>query len=114
MTLIGRCSLKSCGAWVKTWGITTNISECSLTHNHEPLTTKQELKQQIAGAAKRKAIDEPGERPSKIFRGLIDPQAAEHLTVGKWYRCAPFKPYSRIDVIVNFQYFFRRPMTSVT
>ncbi|KAF6202449.1 hypothetical protein GE061_004849 [Apolygus lucorum] len=75
-----RCSIKSCAAWVKTWGRTTNISDSNLTHNHEPLSKKQEMKQLIAGAAKRKARDDLGEKPSVIFRACIDSEAAENLT----------------------------------
>lgn len=74
-----RCVKKSCKASCKTDLDELMILENRSEHNHEEPSERQVQRQIIRQICKRKAEDEPGERPSKIILNEIGKQNAQDL-----------------------------------
>ncbi|KAF0697291.1 Uncharacterized protein FWK35_00035520, partial [Aphis craccivora] len=67
-----RCIIKTCKAFVKTFGeTTTNIAEQNVDHSHSANSDQNIQRQIVSVSAKRKAIEDNNEKPSKIVCTVI-------------------------------------------
>ena len=73
---------KSCKAYQK--HVDRTIIDKDLQHNHEADPPKVLMRQKIANACKRKAVDDLFERPSKVMRREMTADALEILTEADW------------------------------
>eukprot|EP00102_Acyrthosiphon_pisum_P022629 XP_016659839.1 PREDICTED: uncharacterized protein LOC107883734 [Acyrthosiphon pisum] len=67
-----RCIMKTCNAFLKTYDQTTNIAEQNDVHNHSANSDQMIQRQIVSVLAKRKAVEDKNEKPSKIVCTAIE------------------------------------------
>ncbi|KAK7571979.1 hypothetical protein V9T40_014451 [Parthenolecanium corni] len=73
------CTKKMCLAFIKISPDGETVEE-NLQHNHPPDQTLVMNRQQVSNMVKRKAVDNPNERPRKLIREALQPHSLEVLT----------------------------------
>jgi hypothetical protein len=59
----------------------TCLSDCLLIHNHKKDNIQKLDRQKISNSIKRKAIDDPSVRPSKVLHTVLQKSGSLNLTI---------------------------------
>jgi hypothetical protein len=69
-----RCCVKKCPAFIKILELPSIISSSNEDHKHESCSEQMMPRQQLSASVKRKATDNPHDKPSKVLIQCLNDQ----------------------------------------
>jgi len=76
-----RCCIKKCPAFIKILEPSNIITSSNENHNHESCSEQMMQRQQLSTSVKRKAIDNPHDKPSKVLIQCLNDQFTNKLEI---------------------------------